>query len=85
MAHNPTQLLIRELVIPFFYSIRYFQQHDIFPFGELPHGPQGLVELCLAEPHLFQKYAKAYRNMHPKEFDALIQASKGRIKNPTDN
>ena len=84
-AQNPTQLFICDLVIPFFYSIRYFQQHGIFPFGELPHGPQGLVEHCLAEPRLFQKHTKAYHNMHPKEFDTLIQASNGRIKNPHDN
>ena len=41
VSNSPTSSFIKELIIPFFYGLSYFNKFDKYPFGELEHDEKG--------------------------------------------
>lgn len=45
LADDPTLLgLLNNIIVPYLYSFAVFEKDAVLPFGELSHGPDGLVE-----------------------------------------
>ncbi len=64
---NPLFDFIKELVIPFFYGISYFEKFNEFPFGELSHGEEGLLQDIEGNLSLY-RYLEPYAKTYPDEY-----------------
>ncbi len=47
--HNEPTLLgfVNRLLVPFLYGYRYWEKHDVHPFGEQKHGSAGIVQFYM--------------------------------------
>ena len=68
----PCNDFIKDLIIPFFYGLSFFEKFNKYPFGELAHGTQGLIEEIKKDPSLLVRHSEQYQRLHPKEFKELI-------------
>lgn len=69
---SPFTYFIKEMVIPFFYGISFFEKFNKYPFGELPHGVDGLIKEVEQNPSILLKYSEQYQRLYPKEFKSFI-------------
>lgn len=63
---SPGTDFIQELIIPFLYSISYFEKYDEFPFGAMEHGIPGLIREITNNKEYF-KYLQSYIKILPAE------------------
>lgn len=64
---NPILAFIDDLVMSFFSGIIYFETYDTFPFGELPHYNQGLIQEVNEDPQILFKFLEPYSAMYKDE------------------
>lgn len=70
---NPLFDFIKELVIPFFYGISYFEKFNRFPFGEFSHGEAGLLQEIEENLSLW-RYLESYAKTYPTEYKEFLFA-----------
>ncbi len=74
ISNSPIADFITDLIIPFFYSLSYFEKFNEYPFGELKHGIPGLVKDMKDNLPIFLKYSDQYQEMKSTEFNNLINS-----------
>ena len=73
ISDSPCHTFIKDLVIPFFYGLSFFEKFNRYPFGELEHGLIGLISEIKKHPLTLLKYKEQYQKFHPEEFKKLIK------------
>jgi hypothetical protein len=64
LAQSPTLLTyVDEFVVPYLFGYSYFVNHGVLPFGELAHGPKGILEY-IAELFGATNIEQAYQFLH---------------------
>ncbi len=71
-SETPATDFISQLIISFLYGLSYYNKFSKWPFGDLEHGVQGLIDEIISDSTQFVRHSKLYRNMHPDEFKEVL-------------